>query len=177
MSAKLTAVVAALAMIFAVSAAQSANTTRQQQALSNAKISLPQAVSLAQEQGGGQAISAEYDLKSGAAGEYQVKVLSSDGKKLTKYRVDPNTGNITSAANEPFEKVFTRLKPTSIQNAPTSLTRAITAAEQRAGGKATDASVDRDGDQVKYTVKVAKADGTTEKVRVNGADGKVASAR
>jgi len=177
MSPKLTAVVAAMAMIFAVSAAQSASTARQQQALSNAKISLTQAVSLAQEQGGGQAISAEYDMKGAAAGEYQVKVLSSDGKKLTKYRVDPNTGQITAATNQPFEKVFTRLKPTSIQNAPTSLTRAITAAEQRAGGKATDASVDRDGDQVKYTVKVAKADGTSEKVRVNGADGKVASAR
>ena len=103
-------------------------------------------------------------------------MLSSDGKKLTKYRVDPNTGQITAATNQPFEKVFTRLKPTSIQNAPTSLTRAITAAEQRAGGKATDAAVDRDGDQVQYTVKVAKADGTTEKLRVNGAHGKVASA-
>jgi len=177
MSAKLTAIAAAMATIFAVSAAQSANTARQQQALSNAKISLTQAVSLAQEQGGGQAISANYDLESGAAGEYQLQVLGSDGNKLTKYRVDPNTGKITAAANEPFEKLFTRLKPTSIQNAPTSLTRAITAAEQRAGGKATDAAVDRDGDQVQYTVKVAKADGTTEKLRVNGADGKVASAR
>jgi hypothetical protein len=30
---------------------------------------------------------------------------------------------------------------------------------------------------VRYTVKVAMADGTTEKIKINGADGKVASAK
>jgi uncharacterized membrane protein YkoI len=49
--------------------------------------------------------------------------------------------------------------------------------EAQSGGKAVDADADRDGDTVRYTVKVAKADGTTEKVKVNGADGKIASAK
>jgi uncharacterized membrane protein YkoI len=174
---KSTAFLAALALLCAVSAAQSANATRNEQAMSNANVSLTQAIKMAEQQGGGQAISAEYEPKGGTAGQYEIKVLSNDGKKLTKYMLDPNTGKVTEVENEPFEKVFTRIKPNSIQNAPTSLTRAITTAERRAGGKATDASVDRDGDQVKYTVKVAKADGTTEKVKVNGSDGKVASAK
>jgi len=177
MRSKSSALLAALVMIFAVSVAQSANAAREEQALSNADVSLTQAIKMAEQQGGGQAISAEYEPKSGSAGQYEIKVLSNDGKKLTKYMLDPNTGKVTEADNESFQRVFTRIKPTSIQNAPTSLTRAITTAEQRSGGKATGASVDRDGDQVKYTVKVAKTDGTTEKVKVNGADGKVASAK
>jgi uncharacterized membrane protein YkoI len=168
---------AALAMVFAVGAAQSENAKREANALSNAKVSLTEAIRAAEQQGGGHAISAEYERKSGPAGEYEIKVLSNDGKKLTKYELDANTGQVKEADNEPFEKVFTRIKPQSIQNAPTSLTRAIATAEQRAGGKATEAEVDRDGDQVKYTVKVARADGKTEKVKINGADGKVASAK
>ncbi len=39
------------------------------------------------------------------------------------------------------------------------------------------ADTDRHGDTVRYTVKVAKPDGTTETINVNGADGKVASAK
>jgi uncharacterized membrane protein YkoI len=177
MTNKATAFLTALAMACAVNAAHSANATREEQALSNAKISLNQAISTAEQQGSGQAISAEYEPHKGTAGRYEIKVLSSDGSKLVKYLLSPNTGKVTEADNEPFEKVFTRIKPNSIQNAPTSLKTAITTAEARSGGKAIDAAVDRDGDQVKYTVKVAKADGTTEKVKVNGADGKVASAK
>lgn len=171
-----TALLAVTALAFAMTT-QAADAKREDQALSNANVSLTQAIHMAEEQGSGKAISAEYEPKSGTAGYYQVKVLSNDGKKLTRYRLDPNTGKVTDTSDEPIEKAFTRLKPASISNAPTSLTRAITTAEQRAGGKATDASVDRDGDQVQYTVKVAKADGSTEKVKVNGSNGKVASAK
>jgi uncharacterized membrane protein YkoI len=57
------------------------------------------------------------------------------------------------------------------------LKSAIKTAEAQSGGKAVDADADRNGDTVRYVVKVAKADGSTEKVKVNGADGKVASAQ
>jgi uncharacterized membrane protein YkoI len=177
MRAKAMALLAALAMGFAVTAAQAADAAREDHALSNAKVSLTQAVSIAEQQGSGHAVSAEYESKKGAMGHYEIKVLSSDGSKLVKYQVSPSTGKVTEASNEPFQKMFTRLKPEALQNAPTSLKTAITTAESEAGGKAVAADADRDGDQVKYTVKVAKADGSTEKVKVNGADGKVASAR
>ncbi|HVO46874.1 MAG TPA: PepSY domain-containing protein [Steroidobacteraceae bacterium] len=163
--------------LFALASAQASDGDRHEaQAISRAKFSLSEAIHLAERQGNGQAISAEYEFNRGNRAYYEVKVLRDDGRKLTQYRLSPDTGRVQEASDEEFEKLFTRLKPASLQNAPTSLSRAISTAEARSGGKATEAEVDRDGDQVKYTVKVVKLDGTSEKVKVNGADGKVASA-
>jgi uncharacterized membrane protein YkoI len=147
------------------------------QAMEKAKISLTEAIHMAERQGNGQAISAEYEFKNGNPAYYEVKVLRNDGQKLTKYELDPNTGKVKEVSDEKFEKLFTRMKPTAIQNAPTSLTRAITTAETRSGGKAKEAEVNRDGDQLQYEVKVVKADGTSETLKINGSDGKVASAK
>ncbi len=177
MRTRLTALLMAFALGLGMTAAQAANAAHEEQALSDAKVSLTQAIGIAEKQGSGQAVSADYKPKSGTMGYYDIKVLSSDGSKLTKYRVNPSNGKITEASNEAFEKVFTRIKPTDLQNAPTSLKTAITTAESQSGGKAVDADTDRTGNSVRYTVKVAKSDGTTEKVKVNGADGKVASAQ
>jgi len=102
MTSKSTALVAALAMGFAVSAAQSADATHEEAALSNAKVSLSQAIGMAEQQGSGQAISAEYEPKKGAAGHYEIKVLSSDGTKLVKYRLSPTTGKVTSGRSMIF---------------------------------------------------------------------------
>jgi uncharacterized membrane protein YkoI len=172
-------VTAAVASLLGIGAAQADdNSTRHEaQAMEKAKISLSQAVRAAEKQNGGQAVSAEYELKRGNPAYYEVKVLSADGQKLTEYELDPNTGQVTKTSDEKFEKLFTRLKPTAIQNAPTSLTRAIATAEARGGGKASEASISRDGDQVQYNVEIAKVDGTTEKFKINGSDGKVASAK
>ena len=170
----LTAAVSALA----VGAVQASDNARHEaQAMEKAKISLTEAIRTAEKQGNGQATSAEYVFKSGNPAYYEVKVLSNDGKNLTRYELNPATGDVKKMSDEKFEKLFTRLKPTSIQNAPTSLTRAITTAETRSGGKAREATVNRDGDQVQYDVNVVKLDGTTEKLEINGADGKVASAK
>ena len=171
---KATALLAAAAMGFAVSAAQAADPAHEDAALSNAKVSLNEAIGIAEQQGSGQAISADYKAKKGSMGAYDIKVLGSDGKNLTEYRISSSTGKVRKASEEPFEKLFTRIKPADLQNAPTSLKTAIKTAESETGGKVIDADTDRAGDSVRYTVKVAKADGTTEKVKVNGADGKVA---
>jgi uncharacterized membrane protein YkoI len=177
-TAKSTLLMTAAAMILTIGAAQASDSARHEaQALSNAKISLTDAVRIAEKQGNGQAVSAEYELKGGNPAYYEVKVLSNDGQKLTKYEINPASGKVNDASDEKIEKLFTRLKPNAIQNAPTSLTRAISTAETRAGGKAVDAEVDRDGDQVQYTVKVVKPDGDSEKLKINGSDGKVASAK
>ena len=177
MTTKATALLAAAALGFAMTGAQAADAAREDATLTNAKVSLTSAIGIAEQQGSGQAVSADYMPKKGAMGHYAVKVLSNDGTKLTEYRVSPATGKVTEASNEPFEKMFTRIKPESLENAPTSLKSAIKTAEAQSGGKAVDADADRDGDQVRYTVKVAMADGTTQKIKVNGADGKVASAK
>jgi uncharacterized membrane protein YkoI len=177
MTTKAIALLAVLTMGFAVGASQAADPAREDAALSNAKVSLNQAITVAEEQGSGQAIGADYVPKSGTMGYYAVKVLSTDGQKLTDFRINPNNGRVLKATRDKFQKLFTRIKPEALQNAPTSLKGAIKAAEAQTGGKAVMADADRDGDQVRYTVKVAMADGTTEKIKVNGADGKVASAK
>jgi uncharacterized membrane protein YkoI len=169
---------AALSSLLAMGAAQATDTARHEAAaMEKAKISLTEAIRTAERQGNGQATSAEYVLKSDKPAYYEVKVLRNDGQKLTQYELDANTGQVKEVSDEKFEKMFTRIKPTAIQNAPTSLTRAIATAETRAGGKAQEATVNRDGDQLQYDVKVVKMDGTSEKLKINGSDGKVASAK
>jgi uncharacterized membrane protein YkoI len=165
-------------LAFGAAQARDENTARHEaQGLEKAKISLSEAIRTAEKQGNGQAISAEYELKSSEAPYYEVKVLSNDGQKLTRYDLDAKTGEVKQTRNEKAEKLITWLKPTALQNAPTSLTRAIATAETRGGGKAREASVKSDGGQVRYDVEVVKADGTSEKFKVNGSDGKVASAK
>jgi uncharacterized membrane protein YkoI len=168
----------AVSSLVAIGAAQATDTARHEaQAMEKAKISLTEAIHIAERQGNGQATSAEYEFKSGNPAYYEIKVLRNDGQKLTKYELDPNTGKVKEVNDEKFEKLFTRIKPTAIQNAPTSLTRAITTAETRSGGKAKEAEVNRDGDQLQYEVKVVKLDGSSETLKINGSDGKVASAK
>jgi uncharacterized membrane protein YkoI len=174
---KSTVILAAVSSVLVFGAAQASDSAKHEaEALRTAKVSLTEAIHIAEKQGNGHAISAEFEFKGGDPAYYDVKVLSSDGSKLTRFDLNPTTGKIKETSNEKFEKLFTRIKPTSIQNAPTSLTRAIATAEQRSGGRATQAQIDRDGDQVKYTVEIVKLDGESEKIKVNGSDGKVASA-
>jgi uncharacterized membrane protein YkoI len=164
--------------LLAATAANATDSARHEaQAMEKSKVSLTEAIRTAELKGNGQATSAAYVFKSGNPAYYEVKVLSNDGQKLTEYDLNANSGEVKQASDEKFEKLFTRIKPTAIQNAPTSLTRAITTAETRSGGKAREATVNKDGDQLAYDVKVVKADGTSEKLKINGSDGKVASAK
>jgi uncharacterized membrane protein YkoI len=146
------------------------------QSLAGTKVSLLDAIRTAEKEGNGLAVGADYEFKGGNPPYYEVKVLSNDGDKLTRYELDPATGKVKDSSDAKLEKLLTRIKPVSLRNAQTPLTHAIRTAEERAHGRAYSADVDRDGDQVKYTVKVVRHDGTEEKVKVNGADGKVASA-
>jgi uncharacterized membrane protein YkoI len=164
--------------VMAAGAAQASDSARHEaQAMEKSKLSLTEAIHTAEQKGNGQATSAEYVFKSGNPAYYDVKVLSNDGQKLTEYDLNANTGAVKQASDEKFEKLFTRLKPSAIQNAPTSLTRAIATAETRSGGKAREATISRDGDQLAYEVQVVKTDGSSEKLKINGSDGKVASAK
>jgi uncharacterized membrane protein YkoI len=177
MTIKVTALVASLALGCAAAASQAADPAREDAALSNAKVSLNQAITVAEEQGKGSAIDADYIPKSGTVGLYDIKVLSNDGKKLLDFHINPNNGRVVKATRDNFQKMFMRIKPAELQNAQTPLKGAIKTAEAQTGGKAVSADTDRDGSTVRYTVKVAMADGTTEKIKINGADGKVASAK
>ena len=177
MNSKGTVLLAAITLGCAVTASYAADPAREDATLSHAKVSMNQAITVAEEQGSGQAIDAEYTAKSGTAGLYDVKVLSMDGKKLLDFNINPENGRVLKATRERVGKVFTRIKPADLQKAQTPLKGAIKTAEAQTGGKAVMADTDRKGDTVRYTVKVVMADGKTDLIKVNGADGKVASAR
>jgi uncharacterized membrane protein YkoI len=177
MKPKATALLAAITVGCAVTASYAADPAREDAMLSHARVSMNQAITVAEEQGRGQAIDADYVPKSGGMGMYDVKVLSMDGKKLLDFNINPDNGRVLKATRQRFEKAFKRIKPADLQNAQTPLKGAIKTAEAQTGGKAVTANTDRQGDSVRYTVKVAMADGTTKTIKVNGADGKVASAR
>jgi uncharacterized membrane protein YkoI len=99
-----------------------------------------------------------------------------DGKRLLDFNINPQNGRVLKATRMRVEKVFTRIKPADLQAAQTPLKGAIKTVEAQTGGKVVMADTDRHGDTVRYTVKVAMADGTTKTIKVNGADGKLALA-
>jgi len=168
--------VSAIALSLAFGAAHAASAKRDVQELDSAQISMDKAIHMAEQEGNGKATSVKFKSEHQGAGAYDVSVLSSDGSKLTHYRLDAATGHITKAGNEPFKKVFTTLKPDEISGAQTSLTSAIDMAQQRADGKAIEAEVEHKGSAVRYDVKVAKSDGKTERVKIDASTGHVASA-
>jgi uncharacterized membrane protein YkoI len=144
------------------------------QALSRSKMSLTQAIEAAEQQGrGGKAIDAEFEADDKGT-RYEIKVLGPDS--LVTYTMDADTGKVLDTSNEPVEKFFTRLKPENVRGSRTTLAQAIGIAEQRTGGKAMEAEVDREGDVVRYDVTTVKADGSEHEVYVDAA-GKIAESR
>ncbi|HEX4675479.1 MAG TPA: hypothetical protein VH209_09135, partial [Steroidobacteraceae bacterium] len=83
MKTKAIALAVALAMGCAVTDAQAANPAREDATLSKANVSLNDAIGLAEKEGSGHAVTADYMAKKGTMGHYDIKVLSSDGSKLT----------------------------------------------------------------------------------------------
>ena len=165
-------IVSAVALI-AASAAASAGAEKDAKAASNAKLTLTEAISTAEKAAGGKAVDAEVEGSKGCHTFYTVEVLSSDGKKLTEYKVNANTGKIEKTENEPLEKLVTRVKPADLQSTATTLTAAIREAEQQTGGKVVDAETAACDGALHYELKVASADGKTDKVKVDGATGKM----
>jgi uncharacterized membrane protein YkoI len=177
MKSTVTGLLTAITMGCMVTVGHAAGPAAESAMLSHAKVSLNQAITVAEEQGAGQAIDAEYVPRSGSMGMYDVKVLSMDGKKLLDFNINPENGRVLKATRERVGKLFTRIKPADLANAQTPLKGAIKAAEAQTGAKAVTANTDRHAGSVQYSVKVVAGDGTMQTIKVNGADGKVASAK
>jgi uncharacterized membrane protein YkoI len=155
-------------------AAVSAHDTKEAQAVASAKLSMTEAIAIAEKKANGKAIDVEVETSKAGQAQYAVEVLSSDGKKLTEYKLDANTGNVDNERNEPLEKFVNRVKPQDLQNAQTSLSAAIRTAERQSGGKVIDAETEGSGNTLRYELEVAKSDGKTEEIEIDGATGKVA---
>jgi hypothetical protein len=73
MKSKATLLLTAITVGCAVTASYAADLAREDALLSSAKVSMNQAITVAEEQGRGQAIDAEYIAKSGATGMYDAR--------------------------------------------------------------------------------------------------------
>jgi len=164
------------ALMLGTSLAQASQTAKHEaQELHRVNVTLIEAIINAEKAGGGKATSAEFQFKRGNPALFEVKVLSSDGSKLTRYELNPHTGEVQKTDNEKLEKLLTRLNPAELRRAPTVLTHAIAVAQEHSGGAARSADVHREGDRLEYEIETVKVDGTLHKVKVNGADGNVVS--
>ena len=159
----------------AVAAQASQRVKHEAQELQRAKFSLVEAIIAAEKEGGGKATSAEFEFKGGDPAVFQVTVLSSDGKKLTRYDIDPRNGHVKDTQNERLEKLVTRITPESLRQAPTTLTHAIVLAQEHSGGRALSASADLKGDHLEYDIETGKLDGSAHKIKIDSANGTVDS--
>jgi uncharacterized membrane protein YkoI len=169
------ALASAVLLLGAAGAQASQSAKHQAQELKRAKLSLIEAVVTAEKQGGGRATSGEFIFKKGNPAYFEVKVLSPDGGKLTRYDLDPKTGNVQKNENEPIEKLLTRIKIDDLRASPTTLTHAVAVAQEHSGGHALSVDAHRSSDHVEYEVETVKVDGISHKVKVNGATGQVTS--
>lgn len=135
-----------------------------------AKISLVQAIEAAEGKAQGRAIEVDFEIENKIA-QYEVKVLGPDGK-LMAHHVDASSGQVIKSENHPVEGFFKRFKPSDVQAAKMSLKQAIATAEQKAGGKAVEAEVEREASVVQYEITVLVGN-RTQKVKVHS-DGQVA---
>jgi len=167
--------VVAAALLASTMAQASQSTKHQAQELERSKLTLIEAIRAAEKTDGGRTTTAEFVFKRGNPAVYEIKVLSADGKKLTRYDVDPKTGNVRDTHNEVLEKLLTRISPDNLRLTTTTLSHAVFVAQEQTGGRALNADVDRKGDHLEYTVETVKVDGTSHKVKIDGSSGKVIS--
>src|ERR1700704_6940619 len=110
-------------LLFGAAVAQASQSAKHEaEELRRVKLSLIEAVMAAEKERGGKATSAEFVFKRGNPAYFEVKVLSADGKKLTRYDLDPRTGQVQKTANETLENLLTRLPPEDLRRSPTTLT-------------------------------------------------------
>src|ERR1700704_2419056 len=82
-------------LLFGAAMAQASQSAKHEaEELRRVKLSLIEAVIAAEKESGGKATSAEFEFKRGNPAYFEVKVLSADGKKLTRYDLDPRTGKV-----------------------------------------------------------------------------------
>src|SRR5690349_6967532 len=102
--------------LLAGNAALADNTGRHiAQSMADTKVSLREAIRTAEKEGNGLAVGADYEFKGGNPALYEVKVLSNDGRKLTRYEINPATGKVKDSSDEKLAKLLTRIKPESIR--------------------------------------------------------------
>jgi uncharacterized membrane protein YkoI len=144
-------------------------------AFATAKLSLVQAIDVAERQLSGKAVEAEFETERDS-GRYHVQV-SKDGE-VTWYWVDAGSGQVTKSGRQgQVETAVQVLGGDTVNQAvldasKTTLVQASDAAEQRIGGKAMRAEVEQERGRLRYGIWVLKGE-DRKKVEVDASDGAV----
>ena len=143
----------------------------EQAALTNAKIDLVTAITLAQEQVEGQVIEAELGREDGAY-VYEIEIAVADG--VQELLLDPASGEVLSNVLDTDDhdhrksKKLKKFAPTQL-----NLTQAVAAAEEHlTGGIAKEAELEYEDGQLLFEVELLK-DGKEYEVYVSPNDGKI----
>lgn len=123
-------------------------------AIAQSKISLEQAVAIAQKTVEGDLISAEFDQNDYmAGGEYEIKLIDSGMEH--KVKVDASSGKVLKSKQGKMDQ-DDLAEYNAMRQAQKTLTQAMQKATQSVGGKITEAEFDFDNGIPAYEIEIAK---------------------
>lgn len=139
--------------------------------VTNAAVDLGGAVRSAVTESHGIAMAADTEFGHGKS-YYESKVHTGHG--MAEVRVDPVTGKVVGSkalTETPRQKALGDKAATDGRSL--TLADAVASAEERAGGKASEASLDNEGGRLSYHVELSEGDEHMSRVTVNARDGSV----
>jgi len=139
-------------------------------AIAQSKLTLAQAIAIAQKTVKGNVISAEFDQEDhGASSEFEIKLVA--GNIEHEIKVDANTGKVTKTEQEQMD-ADDLAEYKTMQQAKVSLNQALQIATQKYPGKLLEAEFDVEKGQAVYEIKIAQ--GTQiQKVVIDANTGKI----
>jgi uncharacterized membrane protein YkoI len=150
-----------------------ATTSREDQALASATVSIAEAVEIGENKGQGKTVGAEIDIEKGLP-IWEVRILGADG--VMEFKVDANSGQVVKIEDEHVRGKLTNfVTGTNLKDlgsVKTTFAEAVAMAEQRANGKAVKVEVEHEHHHVQFDVFVRSGD-TTKKVKIDSLSGKV----
>ena len=139
-------------------------------ALGQARVTLQQAITAAQQKhAGARVIDADFDAHKDGTADYRIKLVTADNQ-VFKVIVDPQSGNVTADRAHGVAGIIS-----AVPNPTISLEQALeTALQQHQGGKVLQAELEgrKDG-TADYEFDIATGNNQVHKVRIDGQSGKV----
>ncbi|BFM04526.1 hypothetical protein Psyaliredsea_31730 [Psychrobacter alimentarius] len=157
-----------------VSASQAATSMSEIAAASQSKISLEQALTLANKAVKGDIISADFDQEDRAENShYDIKMIANNNEQ--EVRVNANTGKVTKDETERLDKEDLA-EYNTMKQAKVSLSQAIKNANKTLKGTVLEAEFDMDFGKPVYKIEIGKGN-QVHKVIVDSMTGKITSSQ
>lgn len=157
-----------------VSASQAATSMSEIAAASQSKISLEQALTLANKAVKGDIISADFDQEDRAENShYDIKMIANNNEQ--EVRVNANTGKVTKDETERLDKEDLA-EYNTMKQAKVSLSQAIKNANKTLKGTVLEAEFDMDFGKPVYKIEIGKGN-QVHKVVVDSMTGKITSSQ